>query len=293
MRRVQALVEQHGREHDRSPTIDELLAYTERRTRAALAALPRGVVEAEGSVDTDGFTDEPVQLRGPVSIDDDGVLFDLTGCDPQRRAPVNSTYAQTFSACAYVLKCLIDPDIPVNDGFYRSSASSRRRARSSTHPAGAGGRRLGDARRGWSRRCRRARCRRFPDRLPAGTKGMICHAGFGGRNLERRRAVVLLETFAGGYGGRSASDGPDAVQAHGQNTENAPVEETEINYPVRIPRYELIEDSEGAGPLPRRARAAPRLPFEHDDVHDPRRPRPWGPHGLFGGQARARWPSTS
>ena len=25
----------------------------------------------------------------------------------------------TFSACAYALQCLIDPDIPVNDGFYR------------------------------------------------------------------------------------------------------------------------------------------------------------------------------
>ena len=42
--------------------MDELLAYTERRTRAELAALPHGVYEAEGSVDTDGYTDEPVRL---------------------------------------------------------------------------------------------------------------------------------------------------------------------------------------------------------------------------------------
>jgi len=54
-----------------------------------------------------------------VVVDDDGVLFDFSGSEPQRRAPVNSTYAQTFSACAYVLKCLIDPDVPVNSGFYR------------------------------------------------------------------------------------------------------------------------------------------------------------------------------
>ena len=37
-------------------------------------------------------------------------------------APVNSTFAQTFSACAYNLKCLIDPDIPPNQGFYRMVA---------------------------------------------------------------------------------------------------------------------------------------------------------------------------
>jgi N-methylhydantoinase B len=70
-------------------------------------------------VDTDGYTDEPCGLRAAVELDAERVRFDMTGCDPQRRAPVNSTYAMTFSACAYALKCLIDPDLPVNDGFYR------------------------------------------------------------------------------------------------------------------------------------------------------------------------------
>jgi len=37
------------------------------------------------------------------------------------------------------------------------------------------------------------------------------------------------------------------VQAHGQNTENAPVEETELNYPVHVARLSLVDDSEGAG----------------------------------------------
>ena len=37
------------------------------------------------------------------------------------------------------------------------------------------------------------------------------------------------------------------MQAHGQNTENAPVEETELNYPVRVARLSLVEDSDGAG----------------------------------------------
>ena len=127
----------------------------------------------------------------------------------------------------------------------------------------------------------------FPDRLPAGTKAMMAQAGFGGRDVAAGEYFCFYETFAGGYGGRSASDGPDAVQAHGQNTENAPIEETELNYPVRIPRYELIEDSEGAGPLPRRPRAAARLPLRPpDDLHDPRRPRQVRPaRASFGGLA--------
>ena len=76
---------------------------------------------------------------------------------------------------------------------------------------------------------------------------MMCHAGFGGVDPVTNEYVCFLETFGGGYGGRHASDGPDAVQTHGQNTENAPVEETELNYPVRIARLSLVEDSDGAG----------------------------------------------
>ena len=76
---------------------------------------------------------------------------------------------------------------------------------------------------------------------------MMCHAGFGGVDSVTNEYVCFLETFGGGYGGRHASDGPDAVQTHGQNTENAPVEETELNYPVRIDRLSLVEDSEGPG----------------------------------------------
>ena len=76
---------------------------------------------------------------------------------------------------------------------------------------------------------------------------MMCHAGFGGVDPQTNEYYCFLETFAGGYGGRDGSDGPDAVQTHGQNTENAPVEETELNYPVRVARLSLVDDSDGAG----------------------------------------------
>jgi N-methylhydantoinase B len=71
--------------------IDELLAYTARRTRADLAKLPMGVFSADGYVDNDGFTDQPVHLIVTLTHDDGGITFDFTGSDPQRRAPVNST----------------------------------------------------------------------------------------------------------------------------------------------------------------------------------------------------------
>ena len=74
----------------------------------------------------------------------------------------------------------------------------------------------------------------LPERVPAGGKAMQCHAGFGGIDPRNGEYYCFLETLAGGYGARYRSDGPDAVQTHGQNTENAPIEETERYYPVRI-----------------------------------------------------------
>src|SRR5437667_423661 len=87
----------------------------------------------------------------------------------------------------------------------------------------------------------------LPERVVAGTKGCVCNIAFGGVNPTSGEYFTYYETIAGGYGATLATDGMDAVQAHFQNTENAPVEETEANYPVRILRYELIENSEGGG----------------------------------------------
>ncbi len=267
--------------------IDELIAYTERRTRADIAKLPKGVFTADGYVDNDGYSDQPVHLVAKVVIDDQGILFDLTGSDPQRRAPVNSTYAQTFSGCAYVLKCLIDPDVPTNAGFYRlvRLIAPEGTVVNCASPAPVVG--------GWETQVRltdiliKALAPALPERMIAGTKAMICHAGFGGLSPRTGEYYCFLETVSGGYGGRALSDGPDAVQTHGQNTENAPIEETEVNYPVRITRYELVDDSEGAGKFRgglgvRRDYLfpdhSPTFTILADRDHE-------GPWGLFGGRS--------
>jgi N-methylhydantoinase B len=283
VRRIQALVARHGRETIVA-TMGELLEYTERRTRAELEALPHGVYEAEGSVDNDGYTDEPVRLKARIEIGPDRVHFDTTGSDPQRRAPVNSTYAMTFSACAYALKCLVDPDLPVNDGFYRlvSLNAPEGTVTNCTWPAPVVG--------GWETQTRlvdvmfKALLPAFPERLPAGTKAMMCQAGFGSLDLASRTYTCFYDTFAGGYGGRFSSDGPDAVQAHGQNTENAPVEETELNYPVRIDGLALVENSEGPGEF--RGGLGLRKDYRFDlyttfTILADRDKA--GPHGVFGG----------
>ena len=94
IRRLQALLDRFG-VASVSFYIDELMAYTERRTRAEMEKLPKGSFTADGYIDYDGFSDQPVHLVARIEIDDGGVLFDFNGSDPQRRAPVNSTYSMT------------------------------------------------------------------------------------------------------------------------------------------------------------------------------------------------------
>jgi N-methylhydantoinase B len=114
---------------------------------------------------------------------------------------------------------------------------------------------------------------------------MQCHSGFGGENPETGEYYCFLETIAGGYGGRSTSDGPDAIQCHGQNTENAPVEETESNYPVRITRYELVPDSEGPGEFRGGLGLRRDYMFPEEATFTVLADRDkFGPRGLFGGE---------
>jgi len=287
-RRLSALVAHYGFD-DVQSYMSELLAYTERRTRTEIAKLPRGEFYADGYVDNDGFTDRRVHLCARIVIDNDGVLFDLTGSDEQRRAPVNSTFAQTFSACGYALKCLIDADVPTNAGFYRYVRVNAPlgTVTNCTAPAPVVG--------GWETQTRLVdiifkALSPVLATVPAGTKAMMCHAGFGGIHPRTNEYYCFLETMAGVCGARATKDGPDAVQTHGQNTENAPVEETEFNYPVRIARYELVNDSEGAGKF--RGGLGLRRDYVFTD-HSPTftvladRDRE-GPWGLFGGEAGKR-----
>ncbi len=284
LRRLSALWGRYGGEV-LSFYIDQLIEYSERRLRSELRRLPRGSYEAEGWLDDDGVSPRPVHLKARVSLEGESVSFDFSGTDGQRAAPMNCNLTQTFTACVYVLKCLVDPDIPINEGFYQPIRveAPEGSAVNATHPTAIVG--------GWEvsmRLCEvlfKALAEALPERVPAGTKGMVCQIGLGGRDPRNGNYYSFYETLAGGYGGRLHSDGPDAVQTHIQNTQNAPVEETELNYPVRIGRYSLVPDSEGAG----RCRGGLGLCREYSFVgHAPvftlladrARFAPWG---LFGG----------
>ena len=269
--------------------IDELIDYTERWARSEIGKLPEGEYVAEGRLDDDGVTDEPIRLVLRATIKDGRVHFDLTGTDAQRRSPMNATLTQTYSPLAYVIKCLIDPDVPTNLGFYKliDVTAPEGTVVNAQRPVGVVG--------GWEVAMRLcdlgflAFSDAMPEKVMASTKSINCHMACGGFDPRRGEHYAFIETLAGGYGARPTKDGMDAVQSHIQNTENSAIEETENQYPFMITRYELIPDSEGAGRF--RGGLGVRRDWkfcDHDATltvfSDNRKFAPWG---LFGGGAGA------
>jgi N-methylhydantoinase B len=265
--------------------VEALFSYTAERTRIALGRLPAGVYEAEEFEDDDGITDRPIRFHVKVRVGGGRIAFDFSDSDPQRASSMNATFTQTFAACAYVTRCLIDRDVPENDGFFRfiDVHAPPGLVVNAEAPAGVAG--------GWEVSLRlcdmlfRAFAGALPRSVPAGCKAMVCHAVFGGRHPVTKEDYVFIETLGGGHGGRSGLDGPDAVQTHHQNSQNTPIEEMEVFYPVRTVRYELIADSDGAG----RYRGGLGVLREYAFAgHEPKFTiladrRRFPPRGLFGG----------
>ena len=285
MRRVAEMLAKYGRATIER-AVEEILDYTERRVRDEIASLPEGIYAAEGHMDSDGITDEPIIVRVKITIRDRAVTFDLTGSDAQRPCPVNATYAMTLSNCVYALRALMNTDVPVNAGFYRAVEVIAQPGSivNAQHPAAIGG--------GWETAFRvcetafQAFAQVIPERLAAGSKGCLCNIAFGGSARRPGERFVFYETMGGGYGARSTRDGIDAIQPHGQNTENSPIEETEANYPIRVLRYALIPESEGAGRfrggLGLRRDYTFETPVTFSVLADRAKFPPWG---LMGGQS--------
>jgi N-methylhydantoinase B len=64
------------------------------------------------------------------------------------------------------------------------------------------------------------------------------------------RGWTYYETVAGGQGASSRGPGPSGVHVGMTNTLNTPIEALELEYPMRVERYELAEGSGGGGRYP-------------------------------------------
>lgn len=117
-RRLEALLEELGTELALE-AVEAVLDGAERRVRAILASWPDGVYRGEAVLDDDGHGRTDVTIRATVTKRGSDLEVDLSDSDPECEGFVNSSYANSYSACVVALAYLIDPDIPKNDGAFR------------------------------------------------------------------------------------------------------------------------------------------------------------------------------
>jgi N-methylhydantoinase B len=246
-RRLTLLSERYGTEV-LLDTLGDLIDYAARRTRQRIAELPDGVYEADGFLDDDGrATGEPVRVHARISIEGETLTVDLSGSSAQRVSGMNCPIATTISDVHYAVRCLMDSDVPFNEGCLEPVVLIVPEGNlfNPRFPAATSDRHLTS-----ERLCdviTRALALAAPE---SGSAGWFC--GWPvfipqSRSPKTGQQVVLLAQVAGGAGATAEHDGGDALDVHAANCAIIPAETIEMNYALRVERYELARDSGGAG----------------------------------------------
>ncbi|MBE0520442.1 hydantoinase B/oxoprolinase family protein [Candidatus Bathyarchaeota archaeon] len=246
-KRVLELVDRYGVE-TLHKAMEEIMNYSERRMRIEVSKMPRGSYSAEDYLENTGTSNKKVKIKVTITIKKNQLIIDYTGTDKQVNGPVNAVLGVTLSGVYYVLRCLTDPTIPMNDGCYRpvEIRVPEGTLMNPTSPAPVAGGNVETSQRNVDVLLK-AFAQILPEKVCAACQGTMNNIAVGGMNPENGKHWTFYETIAGGFGGRRGIDGVDAIHTHMTNTMNTPVEAIETVYPIRFLKYELRENSGGAG----------------------------------------------
>ena len=234
--RLAELCARRGRDRV-AAAMDELYAYSERMVRAAIADLPDGRGQAEDVVEA---VEGNLAIRCRIEIDGDAIRIDFGGTTPQYDGNLNCPLSVTKSACFFVIRCLTEPDLPASGGAFAPVIV--------TAPEGC----LVNARppaavvTGNTETASRivdvvfaALGELVP--VPAQGQGTMNNLAFGSDRF------TYYETVGGGQGACPGANGPSGVHVAMSNTLATPAEAIELEYPLRVERWELRRGSGGDG----------------------------------------------
>ena len=268
-------------------TFDAIIERSRDRMRAAIAALPDGEWSHSDMMDDDGAGQSDVVIALTVRKRGSDAVFDFTGSAPQVAGNINLTLNAVRSSVCYALKALLDPSMPNNEGVVQAFeiVAPKGSIVNCVAPAAVALR---------ANTCQRvidvvlgALADLMPERAIGCANGANTSMVFAGTAPETGQPYVYLETLGGGMGARNDRDGKDGVQVHITNTSNLPVEAIEMEYPLRVEEYALVDDSGGAGTYRgglglRRVVRPIGHTCEFSGVGERFR---HAPHGIFGGEA--------
>ena len=245
LERVEDLIRREG-----ARVIEQAIDALEDHARRATRALIRSFCDTEGrgvaALDVPG---RPI-IRVSVRKKGARLVVDFDGTSSEIPAPFNANEAITLSCVFFVVRVLLDADLPTNSGCLDpikvvlpegSLVHARRPA-----PVAGGNvetsQRIVDALLG-------AFASLVPGGLPAESQGTMNNLTVGGRHPDGR-PWTFYETLGGGAGGGPGGPGESGIQVGMTNTLNTPIEALEHAFPLRVTRYHLRKGSGGEGRHP-------------------------------------------
>ncbi|MCH8090156.1 MAG: hydantoinase B/oxoprolinase family protein [Chloroflexi bacterium] len=245
--RIPALLD----EYDKGVVLDAmktLLDNSEAATRRVLEDVPDGTYSFTDYLDNDGIDmDIRPRIKVTVTVKGSDISFDFTGSSPQVKGPFNSPMSSTLSTVYYIVRAITGADISTNSGCFRpikvtlpDSSIVNPSSPAPVNSRTATVKRITDVLHG-------ALVQAVPGKLPAASSGQLLVMALGGIDPATNRAYVTSELGAGGMGARPNADGIDAVETDVTNCMNIPAESIEMDYPIRIMKSRLWDDSGGAG----------------------------------------------
>jgi N-methylhydantoinase B len=238
--RLAELAERHGAELLLTG-MEEILAYSERRTRAALAALPDGTYRAEDVLEADGPDGQrDAVLRLSATIEGERLRLDFGGSADQVDGNLNCPLSVTKSAAFFAVRVLTDPEAPPSAGAHRpiEVLAPAGCLLNAEYPAAVAAGNVETS-------------SRVADLVIAALAGArpVQAQGQGTMNnltLANER-FTYYETLGGGQGACPDGDGPSAIHVAMSNTLNTPTEALETEFPLRVRELSVRRGSGGEG----------------------------------------------
>ena len=244
--RLTALLDKYG-ERTVSAVITEMRRRSETLMRAHIEAIPDGCYSFSAFVDSDGITDEILEVALDVRVEDSDIHFDYSRSSPPCRGPLNSVWATTMGSTLCGMKHIF-ADVPINSGCFapihveppRGTFLFAEYPRPVCGCAAEVSQRIMEALFG-------ALGQAIPELTFAGPAGTSGNFSLGGMDPETGRGYVMYIFTGGGYGGWNGGDGISNGTSTIGISKTQPVEVLEQQFPVLFESYGLRDGSAGPG----------------------------------------------
>lgn len=260
---------------------------TERFVRSRIAEIPDGVYRSSFDSDEAGGLSFHLQLE--LTVHGELLEADFAGSSSQVPAGINSSLAYTRSYLVFALKCLLAPDLPLNEGLNRVIGVGAPRASvvNSAFPAAGTARNLVGMH--IPALVFNSLATVLPEAVTAESGAPHPILSITGAESETGALFSASLEAPGGFGARASCDGGSVVQFPA-NTQIMAVEMIEATSPLLFRCRELLTDSGGAGRfrggLGQRVAFSILAPTAYAALHVERLENP--ACGLFGGEAGSR-----